>query len=60
MRITDLCRDTSSSSSKGRKRDLTAREPIKQREIKRRNGEVSEEFVRLVTGIYPEHFGEVK
>ena len=60
MRITDLCRDTSSSSSKGRKKDLNSREPIKQREIKRRNGEISEEFVKLVTGIYPEHFGDSK
>ena len=60
MRITDLCSVSSSKSTKGRRQDERTHQSIKQREVKRRDNEVAEEFAELVTGIYPEHFGEVK
>lgn len=60
MRITDLCGVSSSRSTKGMRQDERTSESIKQREIKRRDNETAEEFVKLVTGIYPEHFGDSK
>ena len=60
MRITDLCSVSSSKSTKGRRQDERTHQSIKQREVKRRDNEVAEEFMRTVANIYPEHFGDSK